>query len=69
MGKIEVNKNSAKQYSEEYKVIPKKDNPDYRRNYQKREHNAETDHLVPLKQIFDKVQTNAGLSDGNINDM
>ena len=70
--KVEENgskKNMTDEYTNERNITAKKNNPDQRRDDPKHEHNAETDHIVPLKQIFDKVQTNAGLSDGDIKDI
>ena len=70
--KVEENgsrKNMTDEYTKEQNITAKKDNPDHRRNDPKNEYNAETDHVVPLKQVFDKVQTNAGLSDGDIKDI
>lgn len=32
-------------------------------------YNAETDHIVPLKQIFNQLQNNMGLSDGDIKEL
>ena len=70
--KVEENgskKNMTDEYTMEQNITAKKNNPDHRRNDPKNEYNAETDHIVPLKQIFDKGQTNAGLSDGDIKDI
>ena len=47
-------------------TLLQKSNPDLRRNDQKNLYNAETDHIVPLKQIFNQLQNNMGLSDGDI---
>ena len=63
--KVEENgsrKNMTDEYTMEQNITAKKDNPDHRRNDPKNEYNAETDHVVPLKQVFDKVQTNAGVN-------
>lgn len=62
-------KNITDEYTGEKNITAKKDNPDHRRNDPKNEYNAETDHIVPLKQVFDEVQTNAGLSNGDIKDI
>jgi len=70
--KVEENgsrKNMTDEYTMEQNITAKKDNPDHRRNDPKNEYNAETDHIEPLKKIFDKVQSNAGLSDGDIKDI
>ena len=70
--KVEENgskKNMTDEYTMEQNITAKKNNPDYRRNDPKNEYNAETDHIVPIKQTFDKVQANAGLSDGDIKDI
>ena len=70
--KIEENgsrKNMTDEYTKDQNITAKKDNPDHRRNDPKNEYNAEVDHIEPLKKIFDKVQTNAGLSDGDIKDI
>ena len=39
---------------------------DKRRNDPKNEHNAETDHIIPLNTIFSELQNNSALSDGDI---
>ena len=39
---------------------------DQRRNDPKYDHVAETDHIIPLKTIFEELQTNSGLSDEDI---
>lgn len=39
---------------------------DKRRNDPQNTHVAETDHIIPLKTIFEEVQSNAGLSDDDI---
>lgn len=59
-------KNLTDEYTGERNITEKKGNPDLRRNDPKNEYNAETDHIIPLKKIFDKVQNNAGLSDRDI---
>ena len=54
--KVEENgskKNMTDEYTNERNITAKKNNPDQRRDDPKHEHNAETDHIVPLKQIFD----------------
>ncbi|WP_203462563.1 hypothetical protein [Bacteroides xylanisolvens] len=59
-------KNLTDEYTGENNITAKKSNPDLRRNDQKNLYNAETDHIVPLKQIFNQLQNNMGLSDGDI---
>lgn len=59
-------KNLTDEYTGEKNITAKKNNPDLRRNDPNNLYNAETDHIVPLKQIFDQLQNNAGLSDGDI---
>lgn len=59
-------KNLTDEYTGENNITEKKNNPDYRRNDPKNDYNAETDHIVPLKRIFDQVQNNMGLSDRDI---
>ena len=39
---------------------------DKRRNDPKNEHNAETDHIIPLNTVFSELQNNSALSDGDI---
>ena len=39
---------------------------DKRRNDPKNKHNAETDHIIPLKTVFSELQNNSALSDGDI---
>ena len=62
-------KNMSDEYTNEKNITAKKNNPDYRRNDPQNDYNAETDHIVPLKEIFDRVQTNSGLSDEDIKDI
>lgn len=59
-------KNMRDEYTDEHNVTAKKNNPDFRRNDPKNEYNAETDHIIPLKRIFEQVQSNMGLSEGDI---
>lgn len=59
-------KNITDEYTGEKNITAKKNNPDLRRNDPNNLYNAETDHIVPLKQIFGQLQNNAGLSDGDI---
>ena len=59
-------KNISNEYTDVKDITEKKKNPDLRRNDPKNEYNAETDHIVPLKHIFKHIQTNAGLSDDDI---
>lgn len=59
-------KNLQDEYTGDNNITEKKNNPDFRRNDPKNDYNAETDHIVPLKRIFDQVQNNMGLSDRDI---
>lgn len=59
-------KNLTDEYTGENNITEKKSNPDFRRNDPKNDYNAETDHIVPLKKIFEQVQNNMGLSDRDI---
>lgn len=59
-------KNLQDEYTDERNITARKDNPDHRRNDPKNDYNAETDHIIPLKRIFDQVQHNVALSDGDI---
>lgn len=59
-------KNLRDEYLNKNNITARKDNPDNRRNDPKNEYTAETDHVVPLKTIFNQLQSNAGLSDGDI---
>lgn len=49
-------KNLTDEYTGENNITEKKSNPDFRRNDPKNDYNAETDHIVPLKKIFEQVQ-------------
>jgi hypothetical protein len=67
--KIEENgakKNLHDEYRNTNDITARKDNPDLRRTDPKNEHNAETDHIIPLNTIFTQLQNNSGLSDGDI---
>ncbi len=59
-------KNLTDEYTGENNITARKDNPDLRRNDSKKLYNAETDHIIPLKRIFDQLQNNMGISDGDI---
>lgn len=59
-------KNLQDEYTGDNNITEKKNNPDFRRNDPKNDYNAETDHIVPLKRIFDQIQNNMGLSDRDI---
>lgn len=59
-------KNLRDEYTGEHNITAKKNNPDFRRNDPKNKYNAETDHIIPLKTIFDQLQNNMGLSDRDI---
>lgn len=70
--KIEENgnrKNIEDQYRQTKDITPKKDNPDNRRDDPKNQYNAETDHIIPLKHIFNNLQNNSGLSDSDIKEI
>ena len=69
MSKVKENsskKNLTDEYTKENNITAKKDNPDFRRDDPKNQHNAETDHIIPLHTIFTQLQNNCGLSDGDI---
>ena len=59
-------KNITDEYTGKVNITPQKNNPDLRRNDPKNSYNAETDHIIPLKDIFNQFQNNMGLSDGDI---
>ncbi len=63
------NKNIKDEYTKVQNITPEKSNPDLRRTDPKHRYNAETDHIVPLKEVFTRLQDNAGLSDGDIKDI
>ncbi len=62
-------KNLKDEYRRKEDITARKDNPDNRRDDPKNQYNAETDHIIPLKHIFDEVQNNSGLSNGDIRDI
>lgn len=59
-------KNLKDEYTGENNITERKDNPDLRRNDPKNEYNAETDHIIPLRKIFEQVQNNIGLSERDV---
>ena len=59
-------KNLPDEYTQKKNITRFKNDGDARRNDPKHLYNAETDHIIPLKRIFDEVQNNAGLSDEDI---
>ena len=68
-GKIKEN-GSRVNMEDEYRLIKdisgSKATADKRRNDPKNEHNAETDHIIPLKTLFSMLQNNSALSNGDI---
>lgn len=59
-------KNMIDEYRRKTDITPEKNNPDYRRKDTKHYYNAETDHIIPLEELFKQIQNNSGLSDGDI---
>lgn len=59
-------KNIVNEYNLRKEITIKKDDPDLRRRDPNHRYNTETDHIIPLKRIFENIQGNAGLSDGDI---
>lgn len=59
-------KNLTDEYTDEKNMTARKDNPDLRRNDPKNLYNAEADHICPLKQTFNQLQNNMGVSVGDI---
>ena len=68
-GKIKEN-GSRVNMEDEYRltkdITGSKATADRRRNDPKNEHNAETDHIIPLNTVFSELQNNSALSDGDI---
>lgn len=69
--KSKVSENGAKKnLQDEYRMTndttPEKNNPDGRRKDPLNLHNTETDHIVPLHTVFNQLQNNSALSDGDI---
>lgn len=65
----EGRKNLVNEYTGERDLTAYRDNPDHRRNDPKHSHQAETDHVIPLKQLHDKFKGNYGLSITDIRDL
>ncbi len=63
-------KGAKKNLQDEYRMTndttPEKNNPDGRRKDPLNLHNTETDHIVPLHTVFNQLQNNSALSDGDI---
>ena len=58
--------NMEDEYMMTKNISGSKENADKRRNDPKHKYNAETDHITPLKTIFDQLQNNSGLTDSDI---
>lgn len=68
-GKIKENGgrvNMEDEYRLTKDITGSKATSDKRRNDPKNEHNAETDHIIPLNTVFSELQNNSALSDGDI---
>ena len=55
-------KNLIDEYTGDRNITAKRDNPDLRRNDPKHGYQAETDHVVPLKELHGRFKGNYGLS-------
>ena len=55
-------KNLVDEYTGDRNITAKRDNPDLRRNDPKNSYQAETDHVVPLKELHGRFKGNYGLS-------
>lgn len=69
--KKKINENGGRvNMEDEYRltkdITGSKASADKRRNDPKNEHNAETDHVIPLNTVFSELQNNSALSDGDI---
>lgn len=62
-------KNLQDEYTGERNITAYQDNPDKRRNDPKHSHQAETDHVVPLKELHTRLKGNYGLSVSDIRDL
>lgn len=62
-------KNLEDEYRKTKDITARKNNPDNRRNDPKNEHNAETDHIVPLNVLYKEMKGNIGLSDRDIKEI
>ncbi len=58
--------NMEDEYRRTKDITGSKATADKRRNDPKNEHNAETDHIIPLKTVFSELQNNSALSPGDI---
>lgn len=58
--------NMEDEYRRTHDITCSKAKADKRRNDPKNEHNAETDHIIPLHTIFTQLQNNSALSSGDI---
>lgn len=58
--------NMEDEYRRIHDITGTKATADKRRNDPKNEHNAETDHIVPLHTVFSQLQNNCAVSDGDI---
>lgn len=63
--------NATDEYTGERNVYQYRSNPDARRNVEKykHDHQAEVDHIVPLKQIHEQLKGNYALTDEDIRDI
>lgn len=60
------NKNLEDEYTGKRNITPYRNNPDMRHNDSNNKYQAETDHVIPLKQIHDQFKNNYALSDDDI---
>ena len=58
--------NMEDEYRKTHDITSSKAKADRRRNDPKNEHNAETDHIIPLHTVFSQLQNNSALSSGDI---
>lgn len=58
--------NMEDEYRRTKDITGSKATADKRRDDPKNEHNAETDHIIPLKTVFSELQNNSALSPGDI---
>lgn len=67
--KVEENgtkKNMMDEYTNIFNITPKKNYPDLRRKDIKNNYNGETDHIIPLKTLFNQLKNNSAVSNGDI---
>lgn len=66
VSKNQERKNIKDEYTGKINITPYRNNPDSRRNDEKHDYQAETDHIIPLVKLHEQMSGNYALSDRDI---